>query len=138
MKHLIILIFSIVLFACSNEQTQENDKNINEVINALEEVHPYNLSPDKTWMIDLNYENEILKSYTIIQQAGEETTIKLDSTLTIVNPPKKVEYNWIKDEDLGAGFEISSIGFTKKYEISLVIFKDGVGIYTANAEKEKI
>jgi hypothetical protein len=131
MKNLSIFIMSIILLACGSKQTQENNKSINEVINALEEVHPYNLSPDKTWMIDLNYENKLLKSYTITQQGGEEITIKLDSTLPIINPPKKVEYSWIKDEDLGAGFEISSIGFIKNEEQRLVIFKDGLGQYTS-------
>lgn len=137
MKYLSVLIISIVLFACG-EQKQESNKNINEVINALEEIHPYNLSPDKTWMIDLNYENEFLKSYTITHQAGEEIIIKLDSTLNIIEPPKKAEYSWVEDKDLGAGFKVFSIGHTKHDEISLVIFKDGVGIYTTNASKEKI
>jgi hypothetical protein len=137
MKYLSVLIISIVLFACG-EQKQESNKNINEVINALEEIHPYNLSPDKTWMIDLTYQDEFLKSYTITHQAGEEITIKLDSTLNIITPPKNADYSWVEDKDLGAGFKVSSIGLTKHNEISLVIFKDGIGIYTADASKDKI
>jgi len=139
MKYILILSITIILSACNNKQEQKNSKNINEVINELEKVHPYNLSPDKSWMIDLNYENEFLKSYTIIHQGGEELTTQMDfsDNFTIINKPKSVDYSWVEDQDLGSGFKISSIGFTKTDEISLVIFKEGVGQYSAYPLEEK-
>ncbi len=129
MKYILTFALFLIIFGCNTDQEQDN-KNINEVINALEEIHPSNLSPDKSWMIDLDTIHGILKSYTITYQGGEELKISLDSNLSIINPPTKIEYSWILDKELGDGFKISSIGFTKQGEVSLVIFNDGVGIYT--------
>ena len=132
MKYILTSALFLMFFGCNTDQEQDK-KNINEVINELEEIHPYNLSPDKSWMIDLNYEGKFIKSYIITQQGGEEITIKLDSNLSIINSPANLEYSWIKDKELGDGFKISSTGFTKKGEISLVIFKDGEAVYDSKS-----
>ncbi len=85
MKKTIYIIFSILIISCSskdNNTIEEQDaievKVEKKLENALDSIHPNNLSKDLSWIVNLDINEGFLQSFTITYQSGEEITKKVD------------------------------------------------------------
>ncbi|MCB0400911.1 MAG: hypothetical protein KDD41_02430 [Flavobacteriales bacterium] len=90
MKKGIFYPLILVFAACSSEPATESgstDHETSRVVdtesNALDSIHPNNLSDDLSWIVSLDIQEGFLQSYTITYQSGEELTKDADQRLTV-------------------------------------------------------
>lgn len=122
------------MVACSDEPKSEKDntktdktvvneelKNaLHDTTNPLNLLHPSNLSPDRSWMIDLDTREGNLLSYTIQYQSGESVTKEIDKTIPVTEEVDYSQGKFINDTT----YQMSNIGGSKKGHFELYIFKD--------------
>ncbi len=139
MKYTILFLLLIILSACEEQNEtvefiqavdsslpdEQLINDLNDTNNPLNSLHPSNLSPDKSWMVNLNIQEGNLLSYTIVYQNSETITKEINPDISIIGAIDYPDPKWLNDSI----YDIPNAGgFTNGY-YEIQIHKDGTCEY---------